>query len=276
MVRVVDGSIFGGGGLRLAAVVVASLRREAEESSLAGNVPVAVIEDGVQDGWESELELELGMIVGWEELTWPLVDVFIVLELGILAVESLRILENVPEGLEEKGEDVALLLTQLSTISPSRFSLSLIHFFTPSSPVSPSLPLPLPISLTSLSAALLLSLKAVDTSLGTEISNDPPRRTEETAETTEGSVGGYVCCMYGNVIEEDRNVSRLEMSIDDLLKERKSEDEYPEELSEEEDDEDMVSGKFVANMSAKSDQGGNLLWTRWSDDMVYVFGEAKQ
>lgn len=60
------------------------------------------------------------------------------------------------------------------------------------------------------------------------------------------------------------------MSIDDLLKERKSEDEYPEELSEEEDDEDMVSGKFVANMSAKSDQGGNLLWTRWSDDMVYM------
>lgn len=29
-------------------------------------------------------------------------------------------------------------------------------------------------------------------------------------------------------------------------------------------------------MCEKSDQGGNLLWTRWSDDMVYVFGEAKQ
>lgn len=64
------------------------------------------------------------------------------------------------------------------------------------------------------------------------------------------------------------------MSFDGLLKERKSEDEYPEELLEEEDDEDIVSGKFVANVCEKSDQGGNLLWTRWSDDMVYVFGEA--
>lgn len=89
------------GGLRLAAVVVASLRR-----SLAGNAPVAVMEDGVEDGW---LELGPGMIVGWEELTWPLVDVLVVLKLGILAVESLRIPENVPEGLEAKGEDVARL-----------------------------------------------------------------------------------------------------------------------------------------------------------------------
>lgn len=107
MVRAVDGSIVGGGVLRLAAVVVASLRREAEKSSLAGNAPVAVMEDGVEDGWESELEL--GMIVGWEEPTWPLVDVLVVLKLGILAVESLRIPENLPEGLEVKGEDVALL-----------------------------------------------------------------------------------------------------------------------------------------------------------------------
>lgn len=94
MVRAVDGSIVGGGGLRLAAVVVASLRREAEESSLAGIVPVTVMEDGVEDGWESEL----GMIVGWEELTWLLVDGLAVLKLGILAVESLRVPENVPEG----------------------------------------------------------------------------------------------------------------------------------------------------------------------------------
>lgn len=38
----------------------------------------------------------------------------------------------------------------------------------------------------------------------------------------------------------------------------------------------MVCGEFVANVSEKSDQDGNLLWKQWSDDMVYVFGEAKQ
>lgn len=149
MVRAVHGSIVGGGGLRLAAVVVASLRR-----SLAGNVPVAVMEDGVEDGLESELELELelGMIVGWEELTWPLVDVLVVLKLGILAVESLRVPENVPEDWKQKGKTLRGYEPNFQPYPPAASSF-------PSSISSPPLPPSLLLSLSHFQFPSLPSLQ---------------------------------------------------------------------------------------------------------------------
>lgn len=65
MSQTVDGSTVGGQGLRFATVVVASLRRGAEESFL---LDVVVVSNGAEE-------------------TWLLVDVLAVPELGVLAIE---------------------------------------------------------------------------------------------------------------------------------------------------------------------------------------------